>query len=152
MTATAHNSSLIVRAGTHTCALNLVDIVEIMRPLPVSPLAGGPEVVCGLSVIRGSPVPVVVLATLLNNGEHSLGTRFVTIRAGDRTVALSVDAVLGIREFDPAQLSELAPLLQGARLELVDAVGALDAELFLVLKTGKLVPDSVWALLAGKEA
>ena len=152
MTATAHNSSLIVRAGTHTCALNLVDIVEIMRPLPVSPLAGGPQAVRGLSVIRGSPVPVVVLATLLNNGEHSLGTRFVTIRAGDRTVALSVDAVLGIREFEPALLSDLPPLLQGARLELLDAVGALDAELFLVLKTGKLVPDSVWALLAGKEA
>jgi len=138
------NLSLVICAGTHTCALNLADVVEIMRPLPVMPLAGAPEFVQGMSVIRGAPVPVVDLARVFGIPMQSPSTRFVAVRTGERAVALSVESVLGIRQIAPALLSGMPPLLQKAQPELVEAVGALDAELFLVLKAGKLVPERVW--------
>lgn len=152
MSATNHCAGLIVQAGAHTCLLNLTDVAEIMRPLPLAPLAGAPETVRGLSLIRGLPTPVVDLAFLLSNDRHSLGNRFVTLRTGERRVALSVDAVLGIREFGPASLAKLPPLLQSAQPELLHAMRTLDAELLLVLKIGKILPDTLWASLAPKEA
>jgi purine-binding chemotaxis protein CheW len=143
--------SLLIRTGPHICALSLADVVETMRPRPVEPLAGAPEVVRGLSVIRGAPVPVVDLAKLLGDGEQSVATRFVTVRTGERTVALTVDAVLGIRDIPPALQKEMPPLLRNARPDIVDAVSTLDSELLLVLKAAKLLPEEVWNLINRQE-
>lgn len=143
---------LFVRGGVHMCALALSNVVEIMRPLPIEPLAGAPDIVRGLSIIRGAPVPVVDLGGLLGSEVRSPSTRFVMIRAGERTVALSVDTVQGIREVASSQLGDMPPLLRGAHAERVDAIGALDAELFLVLNAGHLVPDEVWMSLSGGAA
>lgn len=151
MTDATHNLSLVIRTGTHICALSLSDVVETMRPRPVESLAGAPEVVRGLAIIRGAPVPVIDLATLLGAGERSVPTRFVTLRTGERNVALSVDAVLGIRNIPPALQNGMPPLLHDARPDIVQAVTALDEKLLLVLKAASLLPEDVWNLLARQE-
>jgi len=124
-------------------ALPLDDVVETMRPLPGEPLAGAPRFVRGISVIRGAPVPVVDAASLLGIGD-SHAARLVTLRVGDRRVAVAVDAVLGIRALPPESLQELPPLLREAGSGVVEAIGVLDAELLLVLQSVRLVPESVW--------
>jgi purine-binding chemotaxis protein CheW len=144
-------AALLVRAGAHMCALALSNIAEIMRPLPIEPLAGAPQVVRGLSIIRGAPVPVVDLGELLGSQVHGTSTRYVIIRAGERMVALSVDAVLGIREIASSQLGHMPPLLRDAHAERIQAIGVLDAELFLVLNAAHLVPEEVWKSLSGEE-
>jgi purine-binding chemotaxis protein CheW len=124
-------------------ALPVQNVIETMRPLPTEALAGVPPFVRGLSLIRGRPVPVVDLGALVSASEPANPTRFVTLRLGDRRVALAVESVLGIRAL-PDALSGLPPLLADAAAEAVSAVGALDAELLLVLETARLVPDSFW--------
>jgi chemotaxis methyl-accepting protein methylase/chemotaxis signal transduction protein len=145
-------AALFVHAGGHRCALPLSSVAEIMRPLPIEPLAGAPQVVLGLSIIRGTPVPVVALGRLLGSEVQGPCTRFVMVRAGERRVALSVDAVLGVREIASSQLGAMPPLLRDAHAERVEAIGALDAELFLVLNAAHLVPDEVWKSLSREEA
>ena len=66
-------------------------------------IAGAPPYVRGLCIIRGTPVPVVDAGLLISNQATQSG-RLVTIRAGDRTIALQVEAVLGVRVF-PRTLS-----------------------------------------------
>lgn len=135
---------LLCRVGAPLCALPLSAVVETMRPLPVEPLAGMPSFVRGLSVIRGAPVPVVDAGALLGTGEASRPTRFVTLRAGERRVALAVEEVIGIRALPPDSLEALPPLLRDASAEVVSLVGTLDAELLVVLGQGKIVPDAAW--------
>jgi hypothetical protein len=53
---------LISRVQSRLCALALESVLETMRPLPIEPLAGVPEFVRGLPVIRGTPLPVIALA------------------------------------------------------------------------------------------
>ena len=151
MTATASALNLVFRAGAQICALPLAQVVEILRPLPVQPLTGAPAFVLGMSVIRGTPAPVVDLSALLL-GKPGRCSRFVMVRAGERRLAVAVDAVLGIREFQAALWSELPPLLRDARPEAIEAVGVLDQEALLALKTGTLVPEAVWESLALVEA
>jgi CheY-like chemotaxis protein len=68
-------------AGARACAFPLHHVGETMRPLPIKPLAGTPGFVCGVSVIRGTPTPVVDLKALLENSEHSPSFgRFVTLK------------------------------------------------------------------------
>ncbi|HZE91839.1 MAG TPA: chemotaxis protein CheW, partial [Rhizobacter sp.] len=70
--------SVICRVQGRLCALPLSHVVETMRPLPTETIAGAPDFVCGLAVIRGAPVPVVDLARLLG-ATDTQARRFVTV-------------------------------------------------------------------------
>jgi purine-binding chemotaxis protein CheW len=129
--------SLICRVQTRLCALPLAHVVEMLRPLPV---AGAPPFVLGLAVIRGAPLPVVDSARLLGADDARAG-RFVTVNAGNRRVALAVDCVLGVRAVAPESLHALPPLLHEADSGVIAAIGLLDAELLLVLRSARLLPD-----------
>ena len=142
--------SLLCRVGTRLCALPLAQVNETMRPMPVEALPGAPGCVVGVSIIRGGPVPVVDLGTLLG-ADPSRGGRLVTLRVGDRMVALSVDAVLGVRAIAGESLGDLPPLLRDARGDGVSSIGALDAELLVLLDSARLLPDAVWTALEDAE-
>jgi purine-binding chemotaxis protein CheW len=123
--------------------LPLAHVSETMRPLPVEPFAGMPPYVLGLAIIRAGPVPVLDAGRLL--GAPCLSpTRFVTIKTGGRLAALAVDAVLGIQPLPPGAIAALPALLGEWSAERVGALGALDADLLLVLQAARLVPESVW--------
>jgi purine-binding chemotaxis protein CheW len=138
--------SLLCRVQTKLCALPLECVLETMRPLPVEPLSGAPQFVPGLAMIRGEPVPVVDAARLLG-AEGARPARFVSVRAGERRVALAVDSVLGVRSIPAGSLRELPPLLRDASAEFVSAIGMLDAELLLILQSTRLVPEDLWTKL-----
>lgn len=142
---------LAVRAGARMLALPIESVVETMRPMPVVPLAGAPSFVRGLAVIRGLATPVVDLAELLGAAGEAPG-RFVTLRLGERQLALAVEAVLGLSALEPAALAALPPLLDEAAGGAVDSVGLLDAQLVLVLRAARLIPDDIWDLIDAKRA
>lgn len=143
MTSAPRERALLCRARGRSCALRIEHLVETMRPLPVEAFPGVRPFVTGLSIVRGVPVPVIDLGALLGCPEPPHATRFVTVKAAGRQVALAVEEVVGIREL-PEALTSLPPLLGDAAGEAVSAVAALDAALLLVLQAARLVPDSVW--------
>jgi len=128
----------------------LSHVVETMRPLPVQPRAGMPPFVRGLSVIRGASIPVVDLGALLGLPAAAQPTRFVSLRAGERRIALAVEEVIGVRALASVSLETLPPLLQRARPRVIDLVGRLDASLLIVLQDSRFVPDWAWKSLAGE--
>lgn len=136
---------LLCRASSWMCALPVSSVEETMRPLPVVPLSGAPPFVLGVSVIRAMPVPVVDAARLLGGVAERAPTRFVTLRVGERRVALAVHAVDGIVALAAASIGEMPPLLSHAGPDFVDAIGTLDRALLVVLESVHLVPESVWA-------
>ena len=139
MTARGVDFLLLCRAGTRLCGLPSQHVLETLRPLPVQPLAGAPEHVLGLVLIRGIAQPVVDLARLLGEEQAQI-TRYVTIALNGRRVALAVGQVLGIRALARDALQALPPLLRQAGQETIAALGSLDAELLLVLDGARLVP------------
>ena len=143
---------LVVMVGALSCALPLHHVAETLRPLPTKPVAGTPSFVRGVSVIRGTPTPVVDLKALLENGENSPSYgRFVTLKLDDRRVAIGVDSVVGLRNLDSAQLGDLPPLLRDVSADLIESFSARDAVLLLVLHAARIVPDEVWSSLAAAE-
>ncbi len=139
--------ALLCRAGAYLCALPLAHVGETMRPLPIEPLAGTPDFVRGVAIIRGTPTPVIDAARLTGDTRSTAATRFVTLKVGERRAALAVDAVLGVRDLGLAEASPLAPLFSHAAGEIVAAMGTLDRELLLVLEAARIVPESVWSAL-----
>ena len=142
---------LLCRVGSRIAALDVRDVWETMRPLPIEPLTGAPEFILGLAIVRGFPIPVVDADRLLGSSLPSTTSlismspaRFVSLKLGVRSAALAVDAVLEIRALPAGMLANIPPLLGEAGADLVSLIGALDATLLLVLEAARLVPDSVW--------
>jgi purine-binding chemotaxis protein CheW len=126
---------LVCRIGAGRCALPVSNVVEVMRPMPIEPLAGVPAFIAGVAIIRGIPVPVVDTALLVRGLSERPG-RLVTVRAGDRFAALGVTEVIGLRSVAPATVAALPPLLDGA--------GVAGGELLPVLDCARAIPPSVW--------
>ena len=132
-------SVLVVSSRSRYCGLPVDHVVETFRPLPTEPLGQAPAFVRGMAQVRGEPVPVVDLAQLLGDGSVGEVTRYVSLRVGERKVALAVGAVLSLREIAPAAMRALPPLLaEGAPA--VEALASLDAGLCLVLRAARLLP------------
>lgn len=142
---------LVARTAQCAVAIPLAHTTEIMRPLPIAALAGAPAFVLGVTTIRGTAVPVVSAGALLGAEANGQVGRFVCVRVEGRLVALAFERVEGIRKFEAAFFKNLPPLLKSENTELVERVGALDAQLLFVLKTGRVVPDDVWKRMAALE-
>jgi len=136
--------SLLCRSGSVLCALPLEHVVEVMRPLPIDALPGAPDFVAGMSIVRGAPLPVLVVGRLFGAAEKR-PERLVVARVGERRVGLAVDAIVGIRALDVDRLQRLPPLLRDAPGEAVSEIGALDGELLVVLEAARIVPQEVFA-------
>lgn len=139
----SESAYLIVRVGNVLCALPAAHAVETMRPMPVEAVAGAPPFVRGVSIIRGAPVPVVDLQLLFEGADHPC-TRLVTVRVGDRRVALAVDSVIGLRVFGDSVAGDMPPLLGRAQADVVETIGTLDGHLLRVMNAGRWVPPQVW--------
>jgi purine-binding chemotaxis protein CheW len=129
-----------------------------MRPLPIEPLASQSDFILGVARIRGEAVPVVGLAALFQ-GDHSgegqggeLPTRFVTLRVGQRCVALAVQSVVGIADLNDKVFGALPPLLTNVGTELIQTLGTLDTEFLVVLDMARLMPESIWESLSQTKA
>ena len=137
------NRWLICRAGSRLCALPVESVIEIMRLLPIEPLAGAPPFVRGLCIHRGVPVPVVDAGLLF--GECSQEPeRLVAIRVAGGVIGVAFTSVVGLRRVEADAASALPPLLQEAAGDVITAIATLDAELLHVLNAGRMAPD--WVL------
>jgi purine-binding chemotaxis protein CheW len=141
---------LIALVGDKRLALPLPDVVEVMRPLPISKLAGAPPSVLGAAVVRGAPVPVVDAGALLGETVARTCTRFVSLRVGGRSAALAVEGLVGVRRVDEAELAAMPPLLRDSFAGVARAIGSLDEELLLVLQAGRIVPEDAWRAIEGE--
>jgi purine-binding chemotaxis protein CheW len=138
---------LLCRAGALLCAIPIEHVIETMRVLPIEPVAGAPRHVLGLSLIRGAPVPVVDTGLLVGE-QPTRAERIVTVKAGNRTIALAADAVLGIAAIAPGEIGQLPPLLRDAAADTIEAIGTRDAELLFFLRAARLVPEEMLDRLA----
>jgi purine-binding chemotaxis protein CheW len=150
-TDTDESSWLVCEAGGHLCALPLDRVVETMRPQPLERIDRAPHFVRGISIIRGTPLPVVDTASLLGRPDIQ-PRRLVTVRVGERVIALSVDRVHGIRTIRSVATIELPHLLRDAAGDIVTAIGTLDSEFLLFLQTARILPDGLADLSAMAEA
>ncbi len=144
---------LVCRLSGRSYALPLSCVAETMRPLPIARVAGAPDLVLGLSLIRGVPVPVLDGARLVGEAPPEVApSRFVLLKLAERRAAIAVDEVTGVRDLGRAELAALPPILDRQGAGALAALATLDGELLFVLRELRSVPDAVWATVEGMGA
>jgi purine-binding chemotaxis protein CheW len=142
--------AVVFRARQQLCALPVAQVHETMRPLPVTFLADMPDFVLGFSRIRGAATPVVDIGALLGMDSPAATTRFLILRIADRSIALAVETVIGVHGILRESLQGLPPLLRDSGGDLVSSIATLDKEFLLVLRTARLIPESMQRAFAAE--
>ena len=148
---------LLCRIDAVRYALPVRDVLEVVRAAAVVPVPGAPPVVLDLLDLRGRPVPVLDARRRFGHAPRALhpDERFVVARAGERQVALRVDATETLATIDDAALEDPRRHVVGARH--VEGVVALDDGLvllhdvrtFLAATEAAALDEVVAALAAG---
>ena len=84
------------RLAAERYALDILNVQEIIRPLPITPVPLTPNWIAGVINLRGQIVPLIHLAPRLGLGAEPLqaSTRFIIVRSQDESIGLVVDQVM----------------------------------------------------------
>ncbi len=108
---TAISSSLVVRCGGEPYALPFELVQEVITAGQLTNLPHAPCEILGLTVLRHAPVLVLSLSRLLGKTAEAAASKsipLVLIRHGAHGLALAVDAILGIRRLETADIHRMA--------------------------------------------
>jgi purine-binding chemotaxis protein CheW len=129
-----------IRVGNLPLAFPAVNVREVVRPTPLTPLPRTPAFLMGVCGHRGEVLPVVDLLRFLARGEMQVGTRsrLVIGVSGAFVVALLADTVVGLRRVQAQKLLP-APLGGDAANEYLDGVVQLPDGPLHVVNMGRLL-------------
>lgn len=98
-------------------AISTQPIVEILRAVAYRPVAGQPPFVPGVIDVRGEVVPLLDVRARFGRPVKPLAPDhfFIIVKTHGRPVALWVDRVLNVVEFDPRELVGAQGLVVGTR-------------------------------------
>lgn len=123
---------LVFIVGGVRCALPLGDVREVARAVAITALPTAPPIVEGVIEVRGRVVPVVDLRRRLGlpaAGVHA-DQKLIVASAGERRVAIRVDAVDWVTRLDEDDIASPEGVVRG--IGFLAGVGRLPDGLVLV--------------------
>ena len=136
--------ALVWTAGGGRYAVPLAAVVEVVRPVWVTPVPEAPEHMLGMIRFRHAVVPVFDLRARF--GPATPGflymNRFLIVRIGDRSIALVVDEVIDLVEFGEADVHGRDAFTETTLPPMVSAVLTLESRLVALLDLSSVVTAS----------
>jgi purine-binding chemotaxis protein CheW len=137
-----------------TIAIDVVNVREVVRWQPVTPLPKSPALIDGVIDLRGALVPVVDLGRALNDCkvEPATGTRIVVTETNGLVVGLTVDSAVEVLQVDAARMEAPPTLATQAGYDAARAVVRRpDSEPIVVLSLEYLLESVYHSVLATPE-
>ncbi len=128
---------VIFRLDDQEYALDITNVVQVVRMVAITPMPEASEVVEGVINLRGKVIPVVDVRRRfgLPLKPYDLNTQLLITRRDGRMMALIVDVVSEVLTMPTSNIeppSEIAP-----QMERLSAVGKLGDRLLLILDLGR---------------
>lgn len=127
--------------GSDNYGLEVENVQEIIRPLPVTRVPFAPAFIEGVINLRGCIIPVIKLDDLLGRQSENNGyNRVIIAHYQDITVGLKVDSVKGVVYLN---IDSADPILKQAQIKTryLSGIGKLNEQLILLLDLASLLDD-----------
>lgn len=141
---TGSHIALVWTAGGGRYAVPLAAVIEVVRPVWVTPVPEAPEHVLGMIRFRHAVVPVVDLRARFGPEQPDFlyMNRFLIVRIADRSVALVVDEVIDLVEYGDADVHGPDAFATAMLPPIVSAVLTLEGRLVALLDLSSVVTAS----------
>jgi len=162
---TAGPSASVEERADSLFALDASDVLEVLPPLPVRPLAGSSAWIKGLAAVRGASIPIVDARHLLGAPAQPalLCNRIIVASLPapwtGRALGLWVDAVLDVQRLDfsaPQAHPGISPAAGGDRAavpmrpQLLGPLGPTPWGLAQLVQPRELLDEAGWHELVGR--
>lgn len=127
--------SVCLRVGDGFYALNIKDVREIIRPLPILPIPKAPPYIDGVINLRNAAIPVIDLRRRfdLPHDEQDRLQRMIICAVQGRMISLVVNEVTEIRSFRHAEIQPVPFYLAGETAQFFPGVCRHGDRLFMLL-------------------
>jgi purine-binding chemotaxis protein CheW len=128
-------------------AFDVLKTREVLSLIPITPIPGTPSYMTGVLNLRGSVVPVMDLRRKFGIAEspYTENTSIIIVEAAAAgetlIVGALVDAVKGVRVFEPNQIEPPPKVGMKLNLDLIHAIGKTDKDFTLILNVDKVLSD-----------
>ncbi len=147
----------MVRVRGESFGIPTSEVIEVIRAVAVSPLPGAPTVISGVINVRGDLVVVIDPAVRFGHEETSVtpDDNFVLVKAGERTIAIRVEAADDLTKIDEDSLT--AAKAASPTLEKLHGIAAMpdgplviyDVAAFLTQAEEEATEEALTAAAAG---
>lgn len=129
--------------------LDITDVNTIEKDLVVNKLANSPHNVKGKVNLRGNDIPVYSLRRKfgLEDKHQDKNTRFLIIAVDEINIAVEVDQVKGILDFEASDILDVPPVIKSNNTSYIKSIANTDDGLILLLDKDSLIgKDEIKAL------
>ena len=146
----------VCKVGGGEYAMDIMRIVEIIRPQKITKIPRSPEFIEGVINLRGKVVPIVDLRKRfgMDTGfAEQKKVRMVIVRMAGRVMGTIVDEVSEVIHIDTDRIEATPDSVRGVDAEYLKGVGKLGDRLIIVLDMNKVLSkDEMAKLKAAEEA
>lgn len=121
--------------------LDIEQINTIEKDLDIVKMANSPKNIKGKVNLRGNEIPVYSLKGKFGipNENVDNNTRYLITNSGDLQIAIEVDSVKGIKDFDQSDLFDVPEVIKSSDTSYLKSIACMDGELVLLLDSNKLL-------------
>lgn len=127
--------------GGELYCLDLANVLQLIRPRPLTELPRVPDYLLGILSLRGEIVPVVDLARRLNliSSRQTDQQRVIVCSVGEERIGLLVDKVHQVCRVDPDQVESTQMLAESADQECLTAIGRVADKMLILLNPERII-------------
>ncbi|MEK6693284.1 MAG: chemotaxis protein CheW [Nitrospirota bacterium] len=142
----------IFTIGEEEYALDIMRVVEILRPQKVTKLPNTPDFIEGVINLRGNVVPIIDLRKRfgIKIHEHE-DKRILLTRVGGEIVGLLVDGVKEVCILSKGDIVPPPTMVKGIKTEYLEGVGKAGERLIIILNLDKILSTEERLLLESIE-
>jgi purine-binding chemotaxis protein CheW len=127
--------------GDEEFGVNILNVQEIIRIMPITKVPNSPEFVEGVINLRGRVIPVIDLRIKLKLPKmgHNNSTRIIVVEINSKTIGFIVDSVSEVLRISEDIIEPPPQVVAGVDSEYITAVGKLQDRLLILLDMEKIL-------------
>jgi purine-binding chemotaxis protein CheW len=131
------------RLGPEEFGVDIHELQEIIRMMPVTRVPKAPQFVEGVVNLRGQVIPIIELRKRLGMDPqpHDKATRIIVVQLAKKTVGFIVDQVGEVKRIPSRVVEAAPPMVAGIESEYISGVGKLEDQLLILLDLNKLLSE-----------
>ncbi len=135
--------------GEHDYAVDIMQIKEIVNPVPITPVPKAPFFIEGIIELRGTFLPIIDLRKRfeLPVTEPTRHSKYIIAAIDGRIVGLIVDRVRDVRHLELAQIREAPTLVVGGDARYFSGVVKQEHRILMVVDLAQILSEDERALL-----
>lgn len=125
-------------------SININNIIQIIKYIPVSPLPNAPAFIKGVINLSGKVIPVVDLRERFFRqvSTNTKRTRIIIAIVQNKKIGLIVDSVTDVIGLSLNQVEPPLPVISGLKVEFIEGIAKLKNKLIIIINIQKILTSN----------